>query len=267
MHEPVDYARASGSEIRALCRRGEFDRPTAGVAFGYVQANLAVVREGVARDFEQFCRANPRPCPLIESLAPGSFETIVTAHGADLRTDLPRYRVYRDGRAGERPKDIVPLWQQAEADGLGRFTAFLIGCSFTFESALLAAGLPVRHIEAGCNVPMYRTDIDCARAGVFEGPLVVSMRPMARSQAEQAAHITSTLPHAHGAPVHIGDPAAIGIHDLSRPDYGEAVEIRPDEVPVFWACGVTPAEAIIRARLDLAVTHDPGHMFITDLRE
>jgi len=258
-------------ELRSLVRRGEFTAPTTGVAPGYVQANLVILPQAVAHDFEEFCLWNPRPCPLIEVTAPGSFNPGKTAPGADLRTDLPLYRVYRRGELIDRPKNLLAYWPLIEVppnDTLplsGFPVCFLIGCSFTFETAMLAAELPVRHIEEGRNVPMYRTNIECASAGLFHGPMVVSMRPMTSQQAEQAARVTARFPDSHGPPVHIGDPRAIGIPDLTRPDYGDAVTMRPGEIAVFWACGVTPMEAIIRAKPDWAVTHDPGHMFVTDL--
>ena len=254
-------------QIRKLCRTGELDRPTPGLARGYAQANLVIVREGVAHDFERFCALNPKPCPLLEMTKPGGYEPVKTAPGADLRTDLPRYRVYRGGTPAERVTEVIAHWSEAERDGKGRFVAFLIGCSFTFEAALLDAGVPVRHVEQGCNVSMYRTDIQCTPAGPFHGSLVVSMRPLAPEHIERATRISEQMPAAHGAPVHVGEPAALGINDLAKPDYGDAVTIKPGEIPVFWACGVTPAEAILRAKLDVAITHEPGHMFVTDLRD
>jgi uncharacterized protein YcsI (UPF0317 family) len=208
----------------------------------------------LAGDFLKFCDQNPAPCPLIEATAAGSFEPRC-APGADLRTDLPRYRIYRNGRLVDQPASVDP-----GADAV----SFLLGCSFTFEAALAAAGIPVRHVEQGRNVPMYRTNIACRPGGVFSGPMVVSMRPMTPAQAESARSITAALPGSHGTPVHTGDPAVIGIMDLRRADYGEAVDVRPGEVPVFWACGVTPLEAILRAKPEWAVVHEPGHMFITD---
>lgn len=261
------YATMTGREIRARCRTGAFDRPTAGAALGFTQVNLVVLRGDVAGDFEDFCRLNPKPCPLLEVLDPGQYEPVRMAPGADVRNDLPRYRVYRDGVCVDRPTSIDDYWAEAAASAKGEFIAFLIGCSFTFESALLAAGVPVRHVEENCNVPMYRTNIACMRAGVFEGPLIVSMRPMTPEQAILAAKITAEFPGVHGEPVHTGEPATIGIADLASPDYGDAVTIKSDEVPVYWACGVTPMEAIIRAKLDIAVTHDPGHMLVTDVRD
>jgi uncharacterized protein YcsI (UPF0317 family) len=253
-----EYARMSGGEIRSLCRQGRFQRPTTGVALGFAQVNLVVLPASHAGDFEHFCRLNPKPCPLLEMTKAGTFEPAESAPGADLRTDLPRYRVYRHGICVDRPTSVAPYWQDD-------FVAFLIGCSFTFESALIEAGVSVRHIEESRNVPMYRTTLACAAAGPFAGPLVVSMRPMTPRQAELAAKVTASLPRVHGEPVHTGNPAAIGIADLGKPDYGEAVTIRSNEIPVFWACGVTPMEAIMRAKPDVAITHDPGHMLVTDI--
>ena len=244
-------------EVRAAIRTGEWTGPTAGLAPEYVQANLVVLPEADAFDFLRFCLRNPKPCPLLEVCEPGSPEPVEYAPGADLRTDLPAYRVWRDGELAEERADVTELWRED-------LVAFLIGCSFTFERALLAAGLPVRHIEQGVNVPMYRTARECAPAGRFSGPLVVSMRPMTPPQALQAAEITARYPEVHGAPVQAGDPAAIGIADLAAPDYGDPVEVRDGEIPVFWACGVTPQAAAVASRPELMITHAPGHMLITD---
>jgi len=246
------------AEVRAAIRRGELDGPTAALAPGFTQANLVVLPEADAFDFLRFCLANPRPCPVLEVLEPGSTEPRATAPGADLRVDLPRYRVYRRGELVDEPLRVE--WR----DDL---VAFLIGCSFTFERALLAAGLPVRHIEQGVNVPMYRTSVACRPAGRFSGPLVVSMRPMTPEQAIVATEITARFKSTHGAPVHVGDPAALGVLDLAAPDYGDAVEVRDGEVPVFWACGVTPQAVAAASRPELMITHAPGHMFVTDVAE
>lgn len=259
-----DLAGLTPRELRLLFRAGEYGGPTAGLAPGFVQANLVMLPSSLAVDFLAFCERNPEPCPLIEVTAAGNFEPRC-APGADLRCDLPRYRVYRNGELVDRPEcirfDCVgPPTIQKEA------TSFLLGCSFTFENALQRAGIPVRHIEQKCNVPMYRTSIACRPSGHFSGPMVVSMRPMTHSQAEQAKDITMRLPGSHGGPVHIGDPSTIGITDIGTPDYGDPVEIRNGEVPVFWACGVTPLEAILRAKPEWAMVHEPGHMFITDSR-
>ncbi len=230
------------------------------MAAGFTQANLVVLSQNDAKAFATFCRLNPKPCPLLEELSPGSFEPTLLAPGADLRTDLPRYRIFRDGQCLDNPTSVESVWS-------GDCVAFLIGCSFTFDAALRRAALPVRHIEQSCNVPMYRTTIDCHPARPFTGPMIVSMRPMTHSQAEEAVRITRAYPRVHGEPVHMGDPLSIGINDLDRPDYGDPVAIHADEIPVFWACGVTPMEALIRAKLNFAITHDPGHMFVSDLRD
>jgi uncharacterized protein YcsI (UPF0317 family) len=234
--------------------------PTAGLAAGFCQANLVILPAAFAGDFRAFCEQNPQPCPLIEELVLGTFEPVRSAPGGDLRTDLPRYRVFRDGQCTDRPTNVTDIWRD-------EFAAFLIGCSFTFEAALLAAGLPVRHIEEGRNVPMYQTTRACRPSGAFAAPLVVSMRPMTPEQAKLATQLTASVPQAHGAPVHVGDPGHLGIADIASPDYGEPVSIRAGEIPVFWACGVTPMLAIMEARLEIAITHEPGHMFVTDLPE
>jgi uncharacterized protein YcsI (UPF0317 family) len=246
------------ASARAAIRRGEWTAPTAGLAPGYTQANLVMLPAADAFDFLRFCVRNPKPCPVLEVTDPGSPEPAATAPGADLRTDVPRYRVYRDGEPDGESTDVRDEWR----DDL---VAFLIGCSFTFERALLAEGLPVRHVERGVNVPMYRTGRDCHPAGRFAGPLVVSMRPMTPEQAIRATQITSRYPTVHGAPVHVGDPEALGIADLAAPDYGDPVEIRPGEIPVFWACGVTPQAVAAASRPELMITHAPGHMFVTDV--
>ncbi|MCC6420187.1 MAG: putative hydro-lyase [Gemmataceae bacterium] len=251
---------ADGATARRLARAGELTSHTSGLAPGYVQANLVVVPRELAFDFLLFCQRNPKPCPLLDVTEPGSPEPRLVAPGADVRTDVPRYRVYRHGEPVDEPHDLLGLWRD---DLVG----FLLGCSFTFENALLQAGLPLRHVEAGCNVPMYRTNVPCRPAGVFRGPMVVSMRPLTPAQAVRAVQVCSRFPRAHGAPIHFGDPDVLGIHDLARPDFGDAVEVRSGEVPVFWACGVTPQAVAMEARPPLLLTHKPGHMFVTDLRD
>jgi uncharacterized protein YcsI (UPF0317 family) len=251
---------ATGADVRRQCRDGALTGPTPGMALGYVQANLVVVPRDLAFDFLLFCQRNPKPCPLLDVTEPGDPQPRLAAPGADLRTDVPRYRVYRNGELVEEPTDLQSWWRD---DLVG----FLLGCSFTFENALLQAGVPVRHVEAGCNVPMYRTNVACRPAGAFRGPMVVSMRPLTPAQAVTATRVCSRFPRAHGAPVHFGDPAALGIRDISRPDFGDPVEIRPGEVPVFWACGVTPQAVAMEVRPPLLITHKPGHMFLTDLRD
>lgn len=249
-----------GASVRQACRRGDWTGPTPGLAPGHVQANLVVLPRDWAFDFLLFCQRNPKPCPLLDVLEPGDPEPKQVAPGADIRTDLPAYRIWRDGELVERRHEIRDLWRD---DLVG----FLIGCSFTFEAALQRARIPVRHIDQGVNVPMYRTNRPCQPAGRFSGPLVVSMRPLTPAQTIQATRICGRFPLAHGEPVHFGDPAAIGIAEIHQPDYGEAVTIQAGEQPVFWACGVTPQAALLQARPPFAITHDPGHMFVTDWQD
>src|SRR5438067_1458139 len=256
----MDLRNASGSQVRELAAASKLTGPTAGLAMGYVQANLVIVPRELAFDFLLFCQRNPKPCPLLDVTEPGSPEPRYVAAGADVRTDVPRYRVYRRGELADEPSDLNAWWRPDSV-------AFLLGCSFTFESALLQAGVPVRHVEQGRNVPMYRTNIACRPAGAFRGPLVVSMRPLTPAQAVTATRVCARFPRAHGVPVHFGDPEAIGVRDLGRPDFGEPVEVRPGEVPVFWACGVTPQAVATEARPPLLLTHKPGHMFVADLRD
>ena len=247
-------------EVRKLIRQGKLRRPTAGLAPGYAQANLVVLHKDLAFDFLLFCQRNPKPCPVLEVLEPGKFEPTLTASGADIRTDIPLYRIYRNGKLTSEETDIKSYWTS-------ELVSFLLGCSFTFESALEKAGISLRHISEGKNVAMYITDIETKSAGIFAGPMVVSMRPIKQSQTVKAVQVTSRFPQVHGAPVHIGDPAKIGIRDISHPDYGDPMEIRGDEVPVFWACGVTPQAVALRSKPPLMITHSPGYMFITDIRD
>jgi uncharacterized protein YcsI (UPF0317 family) len=237
--------------------RGGLVAPTTGHAPGFTQANLVVLPREWAYDMLLFGQRNPRPVPLLDVTDTGSFRTAL-APDADLRTDLPRYRVWRDGELADEPSDVVELWR----DDL---VSFLIGCSFSFEQALLDAGVPVRNLEQGRNVAMYRTSISCRPAGRLQGPLVVSMRPIPAALVATAVQVTARMPQVHGAPVHIGSPAELGIVDLDRPDFGEPVEAEPGDVPVFWGCGVTPQAALMDSRPPFAITHAPGHMFVTDV--
>jgi uncharacterized protein YcsI (UPF0317 family) len=251
-------ALTTGKSVRLACRHQGFDGQTSGLADGFAQANLVVLPAAFAADFQEFCRRNPKPCPLLDVTNPGDPVPSRLAADADLRTDLPRYRVWKNGELAAEVTDLRELWRDD-------FVSFLIGCSFTFESALLRAGLPVRHLELGVNVAMYRTNRPCESAGPFRGPLVVSMRPFQPADAIRAVRITSRYPAVHGAPVHIGLPHELGIADLARPDYGDVVPVAADELPVFWACGVTPQAVLAAARLPFAITHSPGCMFVTDV--
>lgn len=249
----------SPREIRQLIRNGEWQKPTSSLANGFIQANLAVLPKEMAFEFLLFCQRNPKSCPLIDVTEPGSFVPALSAPTADLRTDLPKYRIYRNGILTEERDQITELW----TDGM---VGFLIGCSFTFEEALINNGIPMRHNEENCNVPMYRTSIPAVKAGRFEGPTVVSMRPMLEKDVIRAVQVTSRFPSVHGAPLHIGNPEGIGIRDLSQPDFGDRVTVREGEVPVFWACGVTPQAIAMHVKPEIMITHAPGHMFITDLK-
>ena len=251
-----DVRNAQPEEMWAACRDGRWDRPTSGACHGYVQANLVILPYVDAFDFLRFCQRNPKPCPLLEVTDPGDPEPKIFAPGADLRTDLGRYRVYRHGELVEERHDITNLWA-------GDSVAFLLGCSFSFEHALLDAGVPVRHIEQGINGPVYVSNRQCVPAGRFAGRLVVSMRPIPAALVPLAVTITAAHPEVHGAPVHVGTPSDLGVTDLDAPDWGDRVKFEPGDVPVFWACGVTPQQVALESRPELMITHATGHMFVT----
>lgn len=255
----MDYSTMKPSEVRALIRQGKLTGQTSGMCDGYAQGNLLVLPRAQAYDFLLFTQRNPKSCPILEVGDVGSRLVKKMAANADIATDIPKYRVWENGVMTAEVTDISKLWRDD-------FVYFLIGCSFSFEEALLAAGIPVRHIEQGCNVPMFKTSIATKKAGPFEGPMVCSMRPMTPGQARRAYEITAAMPNVHGAPVQIGHPEAIGVADVMKPDYGDPVEIREGEIPVFWPCGVTPQAAVENAKPPIVITHAPGHMFITDIR-
>lgn len=244
--------------VRRAIRAGRWTGHTSGVGQDHVQGNVVILPEQQANDFLRYCLRNPKPCPVLAVTEPG--QPWLPSLGKDINicTDVPQYRIWRNGELTEERADISDLWRD---DLVG----FVIGCSFSFEQALINTGVPMRHIELGKNVAMYRSNMQTQAAGPFHGPMVVSMRPMRAADAIRAVQVTSRFPQVHGAPVHIGDPALIGINDLSQPDYGDAVEVKSDELPVFWACGVTPQAAIRQARPDFCITHAPGAMLITDL--
>ena len=260
VHQEWNGAADQPSFWRERIRHGGHTGLTAGLAPGYVQANLAVLPQELAFDFLLFCQRNPKPCPLLELVEAGAVEPRRFAPGADLRSDLPRYRLYENGQLTSEFADVREIWQEDDV-------AFLLGCSFTFEAALTHAGIEMRHHSCGCNVPMYITNIETEPAGMFCGPMVVSMRPVAHAAVARTVQITGRYPMVHGAPIHIGDPAAIGIQDINQPDFGDAVAVEAGETPVFWACGVTPQSVAMNARPPRMITHAPGHMFITDWRD
>jgi uncharacterized protein YcsI (UPF0317 family) len=248
----------SPQEARRIIRAGEYAGHTAGVAPDFVQGNLCILPKDMALEFAAFCQRNPKPCPLIGMGAPGD-PSLPDLGDIDIRTDVPRYRVFKDGKLVDEPTDMRQYW----SDDL---VTFVLGCSFSFELPLLQAGIRLQHIERNTVVPMYRTSIDCVPAGRFRGKMVVSMRPFTPADAIRAVQITTRFPAVHGAPVHLGLPEAIGISDIGKPDIGDPAEIREGELPVFWACGVTPQVAVEQARPPICITHKPGSMLITDKR-
>lgn len=253
----TEFADLSPSQARRRFADG-LVRPTSGWSRGYTQANIIALPRALAYDFLLFAQRNPKPCPVLDVLDAG--EVSGPLLDGDIRTDIPQYRVFRDGHLVDEVNDAREVWR----DDL---VTFIIGCSFTFEHPLMEAGVPVRHLSAGTNVPMYRTNRECRPAGSFHGPLVVSMRAIPADQVVDAVRITSRYPAVHGAPVHIGDPGELGIGDLGKPEYGDAPLMEPGDVPVFWACGVTPQAAVAASAPELAITHAPGHMLITDARD
>jgi uncharacterized protein YcsI (UPF0317 family) len=251
MDNPRDIRRA----IRARRHTGH----TAGVARGYVQGNVCILPQEYADDFRAFCERNPKPCPLLAVSEPGDPRLPALGEDLDIRTDVPAYRIFRNGKQEEDVADLLALWRSD-------LVTFVLGCSFSFEEALMEAGLPLRYVEQGRNVPMYRTSIDTVPAGRFRGKLVVSMRPFKPAHAIRAIEITSRYPRVHGSPIHLGFPEKIGIENLARPWAGDPTEVRDDELPLFWACGITPQSVVLDARPSLCITHSPGHMLVTDLK-
>lgn len=254
----IEYSMMKPKDVRNLIRAGKINSFTSGMCHGYAQANLVILPKELAFDFLLFTQRNPKPCPVLDVTEAGCPEPKVAAPGADIRYDIPKYRIYRHGKLTDEVSDLSAYWQTD-------LVAFLLGCSFSFEGPMLDAGLEIRHITENHNVPMYITNIPCHEAGIFHGPMVVSMRPMKAKDAIRAVQVTSRMPSVHGAPIHIGNPAAIGIKDINNPDFGDPSTIRDGEVPVFWACGVTPQAVAMAVKPELMITHAPGHMFITDL--
>ena len=256
----ADLSGLSSAAMRARIRTGAHGGHTAGLAPRKLQCNLAILPEAYALDFLRFCQRNPKPCPVVGVSETGDPMLPTLGRDIDIRSDVPRYRIFRDGALVEEVTDIAHLWTED-------LVTVALGCSFTFENAFQRAGIPLRHIEMGRNVPMYRTNIRLHPAGPFAGEMVVSMRPLRPEHIDQAIQISTRFPQAHGAPIAIGDPAQIGIADLDQPDFGDPVPVHAGETPVFWACGVTPQNVLRAAKLPLCITHAPGHMLITDVAE
>lgn len=250
---------ATPAEARHRIRSGEFTAPTSGLCPGYAQANLIILPKEDAYDFLLFAQRNPKPCPLLEVTEIGARETSICAVDCDIATDFPRYRIYRDGVLVDEVTDVIDYWR----DDL---VSFVIGCSFSFESELIEAGIEIRHNTMGCNVPMYLTGVECTPAGSMSGNMVMSMRPIPHEQVMKAVQLSGAIPKVHGAPMHIGNPAAIGIRDIAHPEFGDPVTIHEGEVPVFWACGVTPQSIVMNSKPSFAITHAPGCMLITDTK-
>ncbi len=255
---PTDLAAADPGELRRIFRTGNYTGTTAGMATDRTQGNLVILPKDLALDFARFCQRNPKPCPLVGVSDTGNPDLWMLGEDIDIRTDIPAYKLYRHGQLMDTPSDVRDFWNEDSV-------AFVIGCSFSFEQALMDAGIGLRHIERGTVVPMYKTSIACTPSGPFKGGMVVSMRPMTHEQAIRAVEVTSRFDHTHGVPVHVGDPSIIGISDIDTPDWGDPTDFKPGEIPVFWACGVTPQNVIQEAEVPLVITHAPGRMLITDL--
>ncbi len=255
----MDYSGMHPQQVKELIREGKIDFQTSGMCNGYAQANLCILPKELAFDFLLFCMRNPKPCPVLEVGDAGSKEIKTMASHGDICKDFPKYRIWENGILKEEVTDISDYWK----DDL---VYFLIGCSFSFESEMLEAEIPVRHIQEGKNVPMFNTNIALQPAGVFHGNMVVSMRPIPDELVVKSVNVTAAMPRVHGAPVHIGNPEGIGIKDIMKPDYGDSVTVNAGETPVFWACGVTPQNVVMQSKPPFAITHSPGHMFITDVK-
>lgn len=254
----MDYVKAKPIDVRRLIREGKITTPTSGMCAGYAQANLVVLPKELAYDFLLFTQRNPKPCPILEVSDVGS-RSLRIAKECDIANDFPKYRIYEKGELKGEYTSVEEFWKED-------FVSFLIGCSFSFESELIEAGIEIRHNTEGCNVPMYITNIQTTPAGIFHGPMTVSMRPIPYEQVVRSVMVSGAMPQVHGAPIHIGAPEVIGIKDIGKPDFGDPVTIKEGEVPVFWPCGVTPQSVLMSVKPDFVITHAPGHMLITDIK-
>ena len=255
----MDYSNMKPLEVRKLIREGKITCQTSGMCLGYAQANLVIVPKDIAYDFLLFTQRNPKSCPLLEVGDVGDKFLKYLGKDINIAKDIPKYRIYKKGELIGEYTDIEKFWRED-------FVSFLIGCSFSFESELLEADIPVKHIEEGCNVPMFKTNINCNEAGIFKGKMVVSMRPIPKDKIVKSVLVSGSMPKVHGAPIHIGNPKDIGIKDINKPDFGDKVIIKEGEVPVFWPCGVTPQSVIMNVKPEIVITHSPGHMLITDIK-
>ncbi|WP_419726724.1 putative hydro-lyase [Terrisporobacter petrolearius] len=255
----MDYSKESPVKVRKMIREGKYSKPTSGICSGYAQANLVILPKDLAYDFLLFTQRNPKSCPILEVSDEGSRSLKYIAKGVDIAKDIPKYRVYENGILRGEYEDVEEFWQED-------FVSFLIGCSFSFESELIKNHIEVRHIAQGRNVPMYKTNIECIEAGIFKGNMVVSMRPIPYNQVIKAVTVTEQFPKVHGTPIHIGDPKIIGIEDINSPEFGDSVTIKKGEVPIFWPCGVTPQSVVMNVKPSIVITHSPGHMLITDIK-
>ena len=255
----MDYSNMKPLEVRKLISEGKITGQTSGMCLGYAQANLVIVPKNIAYDFLLFTQRNPKSCPLLEVGDVGDKFLKYLGKDINIAKDIPKYRIYKKGELIGEYTDIEKFWRED-------FVSFLIGCSFSFESELLEADIPVRHIEKGCNVPMFKTNINCNEAGIFKGKMVVSMRPIPKDKVVKSVLVSGSMPKVHGAPIHIGNPKDIGIKDINKPDFGDKVIIKEGEVPVFWPCGVTPQSVIMNVKPEIVITHSPGHMLITDIK-
>lgn len=255
----MDYSNMKPLEVRKLISEGKITGQTSGMCLGYAQANLVIVPKDIAYDFLLFTQRNPKSCPLLEVGDVGDKFLKYLGKDINIAKDIPKYRIYKKGELIGEYTDIEKFWRED-------FVSFLIGCSFSFESELLEVDIPVRHIEEGCNVPMFKTNINCNEAGIFKGKMVVSMRPIPKDKIVKSVLVSGSMPKVHGAPIHIGNPEDIGIKDINKPDFGDKVTIKEGEVPVFWPCGATPQSVIMNVKPEIVITHSPGHMLITDIK-
>lgn len=255
-----DIKSKTPEEIRECIRKEKWIGPTTGIALGFVQANLVIIPEKLALEFIIFCQRNHSACPILEITEPGIASLNYLAKNVDIRTDLPKYRVYKKGVLMDEPLNIIDYWRSD-------FVSIFIGCSLSFEKALTDSNIPLRHLECKKNGAIYISSIKCNPTGMFRGNMAVSLRPIPRHQLIRTIQITSRFYNAHGAPVHIGDPDLIGIKNLDEVYYGDPPIFKENDVPVFWACGVTPQVVASESKPEIMITHSPTHLFVSDIKD